>query len=311
MLRRIRPTLPFLLLLLFLAALPAGGQGGATAPAGTRIIVVEVEVSDLETGETDVHPLGEHVPLTVGDRVHVRLRVTGMVSGAGRRIDVPVEYEVGGGNWRIEVQPARNGDGIVVEALRPDEDDRGRPDSRSHVDFRILGDYDVKPRLASGSITFDIDPAAVAADDDRREAAEAVARDLAHILYVDDPAVDTVWVDRLDAGGYSAATALARQLAAQAQRSAGLRDAPPWEVTAHLYRHLLGRSGTAEELWRRDPGFRGSMELLAERGYQQLVESVVASPEFRGRDALVRLQELTASGVRESELRRALETRPR
>lgn len=271
-------------------------------PAGTRLLGLEVLVTDLATGRTTVYEPGEHVPLTVGDRVRVELAGSALVDGVGRRVALPASFAIGGGGWRLELASTAAG-GAIVHAVQPDEVDRGREGRPSHVTWALQGDYQ-PPRLTAGSVTFEIArPAADPAPSERWQRSERLARDLAHVLLVEEPEIEESWVEQIYLQGGAGARELARQLAAAALGAGRLREIPPWEVTAHLYRQLLGRDATAAELWRQDPGFRGNIELLEERGYTSLVGALTASEEFAERHALEQLERLPAD--------RALVTRPR
>lgn len=289
---RFRPTafLAALGLALTLAATADAQQVrvGPAPPDGTRLLDVEVLVTDLATNRTQAYALGQHVPLTVGDRVRIDLAGSALIDGTGRRVALPADFTVGGGSWRLEIAPTGEG-GVVVQAVQPNEVDRGRGERPSHVQFALRGAYEPR-RLTSGSVTFEIEPRAQPqAPAESRRISEQLARDLAHVLYVERPRVEQGWVERIERGGEREVRALARQLAAQAAQNDRLREAPPWEVTAHLYRHLLGRKGSAADLWRQDAGFRENLELLQARGYPALVDAVVASQEFRSRHPFDRL----------------------
>lgn len=280
------------------AAAVAGAQQvrvEAPPPDGTRLLDVEVLVTDLATNRTVAYDLGEHVPLAEGDRVRVDLVGSALVGGVGRRVALPADWQAGGGGRRLELAPTREG-GVVVEAGDGDDE---RP---SQIRFDLRGDYE-PPRLASGFVTFEIAPRGpVTAPSERWQLSERLAADLAHVLLVEDPEVDDNWTARIHDAGLVGARALGRQLAAQAVQEDRLEELPPWEVTAHLYRHLLGRQGTAAELWRRDEGFWDSVELLDERGYATLVDTMLQSRELAERYQLARLDVLP---------RRSVVTRPR
>lgn len=257
---------------------------GPAPPDGTRLLDVEVLVTDLATDRTTTYALGQHVPIAEGDRVRIDLVGSALLDGAGRRVALPADFTLGGGGRRLGLAPTRQG-GVVVHA----EQIAGDDERTSQIRFDLRGEYE-PPRLASGFVTFEIAPrtqAPVSAEG--RQISERVARDLAHLLLVDSPRVETAWIDRIERGGEAEARALARQLAVTATQNDRLREMPPWEVTAHLYRHLLGRQGTAADMWRTDAGFRGNLELLEERGYAALVDAVLASQEFRSRHRFDRL----------------------
>ncbi|HEX6204012.1 MAG TPA: hypothetical protein VF100_13500 [Thermoanaerobaculia bacterium] len=274
------------------AAVAAGAQEirvGPPPPDGTRLLAVEVLVTDLATNRTVAYELGQHVPLSAGDRVRVDLVGSAHVDGAGRRVALPADFTAGGGGRRLGLAPTRQG-GVVVHAEQAGGDDGDRQTAQIRFDLR--GQYE-PPRLASGFVTFEIaPPAAVAAPSERWQLSERLAHDLGHVLLVERPQVDEAWAVRIHDTGLTGARALGRQLAATALRDRRLEEMPPWEVTAHLYRHLLGRQGTADELWRRDPGFWESVELLDERGYATLVDTLLQSRELAERYQLARFEVL-------------------
>lgn len=275
------------------AAVASGAQEsrvGAPPPDGSRLLDVEVLVTDLATNRTVAYDLGEHVPLAAGDRVRIDLVGSALVDGVGRRVALPADFTAGGGGHRLGLAPTREG-GVVVHA----EQAAGEADRPSQVRFDLRGEYE-PARLASGFVTFEVAPRqAVTAPSERWQLSERVARDLAHVLLVDRPHVDENWTARIHDTGLTGARALGRQLAATALQDRRLEEMPPWEVTAHLYRHLLGRQGTAAELWRHDPGFWGSVELLDERGYATLVDTLLQSREFAERYELRRFEALPRS----------------
>jgi hypothetical protein len=272
-------------------AVPAAAQQVRVEPAppgDLRLVDVHVMVTDLATNRTATYELGQHVPLAVGDRVRIDLAGSAIIDGTGRRVALPADFTEGGGGWRLDISPTRQG-GVVVHAVQPNEADRGRGDQPSHIQFDLRADVEPR-RFNTGGVTFEIAPrAAVVETPETRGISEGLARDLAHVLLVDSPRVEQSWVDRIERGGEAEARTLARQLATQAAQNGRLSNMPPWEVTAHLYRHLLGRQGSAAALWRQDTGFRGNLELLEDRGYPALVDAVLASQEFRGRHQLDRL----------------------
>lgn len=259
-------------------------------PDEKRLADVVVLVTDLATNDKTTYALGQHVPLTVGDRVRVELIGSLLVDGAGRSVALPADFTAGGGGRHLGLAPTREG-GVVVHAEQSAGDDE-RP---SQIRFDLRGQYE-PPRFASGFVTFEVAPReAVTAPSERWQLSERLARDLAHVLLVDRPEVDENWTARIHDTGLTGARALGRQLAATALQDRRLEEMPPWEVTAHLYRHLLGRQETAAELWRRDPGFWESVELLDERGYATLVDTLLQSREAAERYQLGRFEVLPRS----------------
>ncbi len=278
---QLRPVLFTLALLAMPAVAPALQARLDRARAGTAITNPRIEVTDLATRRTTAYDpgRGDQVPLTVGQRVLVRVVATVRDSG-GRAVEVPADFQVTAGDWRIDVAP--RGGGVVVAALEPNSVDRGKTGSRSQLLYRVRG-VQADHHDATGRVTFDIQPtvAAAPAPDTRWQRSTDVARDLATL--VPSLTFDPAWVQRVYQGGYDGARTLASQLADLAVRRGTYRDLPPTQVLAELYRNLLGREGSSEDLWRQDPGFRANVDVLRDRGLAAMVDSLVTSEEYRQR----------------------------
>jgi hypothetical protein len=154
----------------------------------------------------------------------------------------------------------------------------------------------VRPQIAKGRITFDIegevvdDPDDVAAADRWRRSAR-VADDLTAILLDDDdyePTTDDI--ERIYFDGREGVRDVALRYAAEAERRGSLRGEPPWEVVYNLYSELLGRTTPLGELWDAERGFRGNVEKYEDEGYAELVEAIVLSEEFAERYELAELE---------------------
>ena len=168
---------------------PGGDERMAAAP--TSIIALAVRVTDLDARVTRTYkiapPPAEQIPLEVGDRVRVELTGTAIVNGNGVAVDVPARFEIASGDWRIDM--AHSGDNsVVVSVQNPNEDHRhANPDSRSSLAFTVTGNYDLKPAMRNGRITFDIAPSGVVAggsaypNDARWSQAEEIAQALSFI----------------------------------------------------------------------------------------------------------------------------------
>jgi len=269
------------------AAQIAADRPTAVAPAGVQLIDVKAAITDPETGERRLHDIqpAEHVPLRVGERVHVQIVGTAMIDGTGREVLLPVRFEEGPGDWRIDTAP--HGEHGVTVVARTAED-RGREGHHSQVLYTIQGDYDVRRQLAEGRITFVIgeqvvaDPEPVIAPQarERWQRAERIADDLVAIRYAGESRADAGLVERIYLSGATEVRQIASTFAQEAVRARQLENRAPWDVVGHLYRELLGREGSAEDLWQADAGFRGNMRLLMESGYPALVSALVGSPEF-------------------------------
>ena len=302
--RRTLLVLPLAAVLTAALAAPAAAQVQAdratVAPAGVKLIDVKAAVTDADTGERrlyDIQP-ADPVPLRVGERVHVHVVGTAVIGGKGREALLPVRFEEGPGDWRIDT--AAYGDhGLTVVARQPNEDDRGREGSFSQVLYTIEGDYDVRRQLAAGRITFDIEEQTASTTDpvvspetrDRWLRAERIAAGLEAIRY-GDGRPDAALVERIYLSGETEIRQIASTFAQDAVRAREIENRAPWDVARHLYHELLGREGSAEELWAADAGFRGNVRLLIDSGYPALVSAIVGSQEFARNhelDALARL----------------------
>jgi len=259
--------------------------------APTSIIALAVRVTDLDTRTTRNYkiapPPAEQIPLEVGDRVRVELTGTAIVNGNGVAVDVPARFEIASGDWRIDMAPAAD-NAVVVSVQSPNEDHRhGNPDSRSSLAFTVTGNFDLKPAMRNGRITFDIAPTGAAAgssahpNDARWNRAEEIAQALSSIR-LDRRPIETTFVERIYNQGTSGIRDVASLLANEVARSG---DQQLWQrddLLARLYRNLLGRQGDTRQIAAADPdGFSNNLRLLDREGYEKLVLSLVSSPEFR------------------------------
>lgn len=274
------------------APAPASAQVQANratvAPAGVKLIDVKAAVTDSRTGQRRLYGIqpAEHVPLRVGEQVHVQIVGTAMIDGKAREVVVPVRFEEGPGEWRIDTA-AQGTHGLRVVARQPDESNRGRQGALTQVLYSIDGDYDVRQQLANGRITFEIDEQVVAAPQpqlppetrDRWRRAERIADHLAAIRFTGGKA-EPALVERIYLSGANEIRQIAATFAQDAVRNRQVENRAPWDVARHLYVELLGRKGSADDLWRTDAGFRGNVRLLMESGYPALVSAIVGSQEF-------------------------------
>lgn len=299
--------------LLVLPAPPADAQGLRVGQQDrTEIINLEARVRYLGSNQVRDYPLdpAQHVQLTVGDHVQVSLVATAIVRNGrnerGVEVNIPATFEVASGSWRIDVAPAGRHQ-VRVIAQQPNEVHRGNPDSRSSLRYEIQGNYDMRPALRDGRVTFDIAPAEGVAqpsqplpgnpNDERWDIAADVAEDLAHVrLETRTGSVDDYWVERIYLNGYEGVREVARALAAEAVRSGDLRRYSADEVVARLYRHLLHREGTVAQLRAEDPtGFDSNIARLRAEGYESLVRTFIDSQEFRTKHRIERMERLSRS----------------
>jgi hypothetical protein len=273
-------------------ALPAPA---AAAAAPLEIVALKARVQSQNGSTNGDFEIGGGIPVQVGERLKVSLVGTGIVNGAGREVQVDARFDVAAGhrdlslvrtgpNWALVSINAAGGGGVLGQ-----------------LGYVTTGNYRIRPGLASGRITFKIGNAAAQAapppvelpqgytQDRWQQALELNAR-LHRAILGDEPRGDQARADaeRIYRDGYggllTVATALARAAddrglgRSTADRGYQERDV---ERVGGLYRDLLRRQASNQDLWRQDPGFRGNVEALHEKGLAAVVASIVDSPEYR------------------------------
>ena len=107
-------------------------------------------------------------------------------------------------------------------------------------------------------------------ENEARDAFQALQTPI-RVLIVDDHAI-------LRAGVRDVALALADDTSSRYDRLAQ-NDAV--EVLGDLYRGLLRRNASDEQLWNEDSGFRGNVDALRRHGYERIIQTILDAPEFR------------------------------
>lgn len=272
-------------------ALPAP----AVAAAPLEIVALKARVQS-QNGTTNADfEIGGGIPVQVGERLKVSLVGTGIVNGAGREVQVDARFDVAAGhrdlslvrtgpNWALVSINAGGGGGVLGQ-----------------LGYVTTGNYRIRPGLASGRITFKIGNAAAQAAPPPVELPQGYTRDRWHralelnarlhrAILGDEPHGEQAQADadRIYRDGYggllTAATALARAAEDRGLgRSNGERGYQERDVerVGALYRDLLHRQLSDQDLWRQDPGFRGNVEALHRKGLVAVVSSIVDSAEFR------------------------------
>ena len=309
-------------------------RGERMIPAGTQIIALEAHVTDLDTGREQVIDLDradDHARIQVGDRVRVDLVGTAIIDGDGVAVQVPADFDIAAGSWRIDTTPA-GPSSVIVTATQPNSVHRGNPQGRSGVGFEVERNYDMKAKYRKGRVTFEIAdrdgdfgpggnvgaPAQGWQPDARWRHAEEIADDLSQIDFNPD-GLDRAEVELIYERGLAGIREVAVAQAVRAGRSGAVRARDGADVVAHAYRHLLGRQGNTRAIAQADPqGFRNNLELLQNRGYRALVTLFVDSDEFRRVHDLDTFDDLPRGEVgwddgaddRYEDYRRARDTRP-
>ncbi len=260
---------------------------------GAKVIALQAWVENLTAGTEaryGIAPTAEGIPIQIGDRLRVRLVGTAIeADGDGVEVPIQARFVEAPGTHRLAIEE-RGPNWVVV---RIGDRDGGRNDDRAQLAYEVTGRYDLRQAMQQGRITFDLGGRGSAAigtrpveDRDRLRRSEELAALLYDsILRVDSRAVHLVSgfdeaVDRIYRFGYDGIVQIALELAREAERRDTFRGVSSTDVVAHLYRRLLGRSGSDSEL-RSDAGFSGNIRLYEREGIVALVDTIVRSDEFR------------------------------
>jgi hypothetical protein len=264
-------------------------QPAAQAKA-PKIIAIQAWVENQRSGERNrygIAPENESVPVRDGDRLRISLVGTDVSSGIGREVPLNASWSPAAGRGQLSVLRS-GGDWVEVEV---------RGTGTSQLGYNLRSGADIRQNMASGRLTFEAggrggSTGRPGRGDSGGSASQQVVGDLYRAILERDPRGRDIDDDvaSVERGGQVAARDLALQLAEQAdrqglgrsRRSRGYEDEDR-ERVADLYRILLGRDQSADQLWAQDRGFRGQVEALHERGLARVVQSIVDSDEFRSR----------------------------
>ncbi|MEM7049761.1 MAG: hypothetical protein AAF604_08880 [Acidobacteriota bacterium] len=277
---------------------------GQAADQSLEIKRLTTRVRHVDSGEVYNYELGQHIPLQVGERVVIRLRGEG--PAIRKAIDLRARWEVNRGGWRLDVLKSQP-DFIELRAVSSNEDNRGKNGNLSQLEFTLQGPYTGRKVILHGFLTFDIGGSGhggggggdLGGGDSSSAAARAVVGSLYHGILGRAPSSRelSTATDRVDRYGVGEVRTLAANLAADARAPRGDR----WQsrqLIGDLYRALLGRTGTDQQMWDRDQGFRDAVSTFMNRGLSPVVDVLVTSEEFRRHQGLDRLAASPPRGVR-------------
>lgn len=248
--------------------------------------VAAIPLNDLRTevshgrGRAQLYGIkpAEPVPLAVGDTIRVGL--VG-ITASGAQVPVNAAFSVAAGGGSISL--GRSGPNWI--------DVRGigsGGNGLAQLGYRVTdGRYTMRGGFTVGRITFQMGGnapvAVVPGNDSRRQASRRVARALYRTLLGDDLRSQRAQddVDRIDRGGYAAIQRVAAEVARAADAQRVFAGQSNVHVTGELYRGLLGRQQSDNDLQYQDSGFRGSVDGLRNHGLVWEVQSIVSSPEFQ------------------------------
>lgn len=257
-----------------------------------RIIAVQAWVENRTTGARQLYgvaPENNPIPGRVGDRLRIKLVGTDVSSGKGFEVGLNANFDLAAGRDQIALGQKSN-DGFEVEL---------REGGSGQVGYSLRGNYNARPAIASGRLTFEVEGRPVVGrpggiDNDGDESRREKARRVTSVLYRGILEQDVRGreaeedIDLIRRGGVDAIADVAEDLAQEAERhglgrsrrSRGYQQEDA-ERVGDLYQTLLGRRQSTQELWDRDRGFRGQVDALHEKGLRTVVLSIVESREFR------------------------------
>ncbi len=258
-----------------------GALAALPAVAATPLTNLRAEVQNRREGRAPefygIKP-SEPVPLGVGETIRVALVGT---LGNGAQVPVDAAFSVAAGGRAIGL--GRSGPSWVeVKGLA------GSGNGLAQLGYRVTDRrYTMRGGFTEGRITFQMggnNPVSTQpVGDARLQAARQVTRTLYRTLLGDDlrsqRAEDDV--NRIYRGGYSAIQRVAGELARAADARRIFAGQTNTHVMGELYRGLLGRSGSDNDLQYQDSGFRGSADGLRRNGLVWAVQTIVSSPEFQ------------------------------
>jgi hypothetical protein len=263
------------------------------AAAPLEVIAVKARVESQNGATRGDFEIGGGVPAQIGERLKVSLVGTGIFNGAGREVPIEARFTVAAGGHNLSL--VRTGPNWALVSING-----AGGNGLAQLAYIAGTGYRMRPSLASGRITFKIGGAGTAAavpeelpqgyEHGRWRRALEVNAMLYRAILGEEPHGERarVNVDRIYREGYGGVLTTATELARVAEerglgravvdRGYQERDV---ERVGRLYRDLLHRQQSDQDLWQQDNGFRGQVRALHERGLVAVVESVVGSDEFR------------------------------
>jgi hypothetical protein len=273
------------------AVLLALAACAALVAAPIKIITLQARVTSLNGSTNGSFEIGDGIPAQVGEQLRVELVGTAVVNGAGVPTSVNARFSVAAGGQNLAI--VRTGQSWVVINIT-----NASGNGMAQLAYTTTGDYDIKPGLKSGRITFKIGGAPAAAPTATEDRA-AKARRLTALLYRailgEQPSGPQAQADadRIFQYGTRGIVEVAAELARRAEamgrgRAPGDRGYEQVDIErmGSLYRGLLGRQQSNAELWENDGGFRDNVRALHQKGLAAVVQGLVTSDEFRARHHL-------------------------
>ncbi len=269
--------------LAFLAAAPAPAEP-------LKIIALQYRLFDADGRQRgDVIGVGDPARVFVGEAVRLELVGSAIIGNVGREVPIDARFEVAAGKGAIDI--VRTGRSWVDVAVRG-----GSGNGLAQVGFTVTGNYEMRGKNTFGRLTLEIHESgrpSSGSENNSDQSSYRTVRELTETLYrsiLHSPATGReahIDFERIRSGGQQGALDVAVALAREAdqqgfgrsQRGRGYQD-DDVRRAGELYRALLKREQSVEEIWRLDRGFQNNVRVLHERGLAPLIESIVGSEEF-------------------------------
>jgi opacity protein-like surface antigen len=261
-----------------------------TAPnQGAPLDVIALQTYVEGRSETYGVKPAEAIPVNPGDRVRIHLVGTAIINGNGVERRIPARFSVAAGKGHIDIVQT-GPDWALVQV-------NSRGDGLAQLGYEVTGNnYEMKSGLRDGRITLQIgdgpesSPGSLGNVDrvrwDRaRDLTDQLYRSILGVAPQGDVAQkDIEHVYEMGAIGVrDVALALADDADSRFDR---LSQDDAVDVLGDLYRGLLRRPGSDDQLWDQDPGFRTNVDTLRRQGYEKIVQVILDAPEFRTANAL-------------------------
>jgi opacity protein-like surface antigen len=261
-----------------------------TAPnQGAPLDVIALQTYVEGRSETYGVKPAEAIPVNPGDRVRIHLVGTAIINGNGVERRIPARFSVAAGKGHIDIVQT-GPDWALVQV-------NSRGDGLAQLGYEVTGNnYEMKSGLRDGRITLQIgdgpesSPGSLGNVDrvrwDRaRDLTDQLYRSILGVAPQGDVAQkDLEHIYEMGALGVrDVALALADDANSRFDR---LSQDDAVDVLGDLYRGLLRRPGSDDQLWDQDPGFRTNVDTLQRQGYEKIVQVILDAPEFRTANAL-------------------------
>lgn len=260
--------------LLATAALPA-------AAADPKVVALQVRLQNLGTEEVAFQSIEDRVQLALGNRYRVSLVGADRAGDSSGDVAVQSRFAEAAGRGAIDLGNS-GGNFVVVEPLAV---------GSSELSYEVTQSYDMPAAWRTGRILIDVVAGTGGTGSVTDRARWQHSQDLATLLYQtilqESPSQERernfeADVRRIYDEGFPGLRGVALALGGEARERDTFGHQRSSQVVGELYRDLLGRTGSNDELFRSDAGFRENVDRMG-RGQKivDVIETIVGSEEFR------------------------------